>query len=155
MLFIRLENSAPIEVRQDFPDEVRGHPELWAMGQDGKQKPDGWINRNDILTFAYASTLASILSERLGRLYLPADAGPCTSPRYDVIEAPQVGDEVSRGFNGDYYPCGTITKITPTYQITTSTGVKFRRVKESSSWRETGRGFWLMPGVRDERNPSF
>jgi hypothetical protein len=131
------------------------HPELWAVDQDGKQKPDGWINRNDILSFARASTLASILSEKLGRLYLPADAGPRTSPRYDVIEAPQVSDEVSRGFNGDYYPCGTITKITPTYQITTSTGAKFRRVKESSRWQETGGGFSMVHGVRDERNPSF
>ena len=146
MLHIRLEAGFPVEVTSDFPKDG-----TWCS----KGGVDGWINRNDIKSFAYAQTLAQILTEKFGTIYLATDAGESTSPRYDVQEAPKVGDKVSKSFNGDSYPCGTIVKITPTWQITTDTGAKFRRYKESGAWRQTGRGFWMISGHHDERNPSF
>lgn len=154
MLYIRLENSIPVEVSTEYPEACRQSPENWARdGFTDKFKANGWLNRTDIKSFAYANTLATLLTEQLGRTFLAADAGPNVSPQYDVIEAPRVGDKVSRSFNGDSYPCGEIVKITPTWQITTSTGKKFRRKGLTAGWREVGRGFWMIGGHVDERNP--
>jgi len=87
--------------------------------------------------------------------YIATDAGRSCSPRYDVISRPQVGDEVSYAFNGDYYPDGTITKISPTLKkITTDTGSTFYRVRQTGSWKKNGT--WsLVHGHIDKRNPSF
>ena len=154
MIYIRLENFVPVKVSAEHP-KCQGDGKAWAFDINGENTGTGWMNRNDIKSFAYASTLAALLTEKLGKLYLPADAGPHTYPQYDVFEAPNVGDEVSRSFYGDTYPCGTITKITPTFQITTSDGTKFRRYKETSGFRQAGRGFWLVAGNHYEQNPSF
>ena len=60
------------------------------------------------------------------------------------------------GFNGDYYPCGTIVKISPTLKkITTSDGKEFYRVKQTGSWRLKGTSFYMVKGTHDKRNPSF
>lgn len=87
--------------------------------------------------------------------YIAVDAGEYNSPRYDVIRAPQLGDQVSRYFNGDAYPAGTITKISKTlFKITTDTGLTFYRVKQSGTW--LNEGTWSMvSGHRSEQNPSF
>lgn len=75
-----------------------------------------------------------------------------TSHPWDVIREPVVGDLVSYGFNGDWYPCGTVTRVLKT-KLETSDGTVFRR---------NGMGFWkhnqtwsLGFGVIDERNPEF
>jgi len=150
MLYIRIEAGFPVEVSAEYPG--KGQKEItWARRADGSWG-SGWFSRNDIKSFAFARTMAELLTEKFGKRYLPCQRG---SSEFDVIEAPVVGNEVSKGFNGDYYPCGKIVKITPTFQITTSDGTKFRRVKESAGWREVGRGFWMVAGVHDERNPSF
>lgn len=153
MLHIRMENHLPVEVSTTYPKGMA--PTDWYRKADGTMGPDGWLDRNDMKSFAFARTLADLLTEKLGRTFLPCDKGDGVYPRYDVIEAPKVGDKVSRGFNGDYYPEGEIVKVTPTYQITTSTGKKFRRYKETAGWREVGRGFWMTAGHIDERNPHF
>jgi hypothetical protein len=150
MLYIRLANYVPVEVAAVFP---KGKD--WAFNIAGTNTGTGWISRNDIRSLAYAQTLAELLSERSKVKYLAADAGANTFPRYDVIEAPVLGAKVSKTFNGDSYPCGEITKITPTWQITTSTGAKFRRFQETAGWRETGGSFWMTGGHIDERNPHF
>jgi hypothetical protein len=161
VLYIRLENFIPVEVSTEHP---KGPASIWAMQPKGGDWHDlenvgsGWITRNDIGSYAYAFTLASLLTDKYKaeqRTFLATDATESTSPRYDVIEAPKVGDPVSKSFNGDSYPEGVITKITPTWQITTSTGAKFRRYKNTAGFRQAGRGFWMVGGHRDERNPSY
>jgi len=89
------------------------------------------------------------------RHFLACDAGDHCWPRYSVKMAPQVGDEVSYSFNGDTYPCGTITKISDSYkQITTSEGRKFYRRKLTGAW--INNGTWsLVGGHRHEQNPHF
>lgn len=87
----------------------------------------------------------------------------------------QVGDEVSYGFNGDFYPCGDVEKITNNF-ITCSGGRKFRRklikwhsLIKNTEWKIVdseeclkecfylvGGGNWvLVKGIINKRNPHF
>lgn len=162
MLYIRLENFIPVEITTASP-KCKGDGKVWAMQPKTPGKYDemvntgsGWITRNDIGSFSYAFTLASLLTDKYkseGRTFLACDAGSHTSPRYDVIEAPKVGDQVSKSFNGDTYPEGVITRITPRWQITTSTGVKFLRKGETAGWKQTGGTWWMTGGHHYEQNP--
>lgn len=98
---------------------------------------------------------AQEVAAALGAGYIATDAGPNVSPRYDVIELPKVGDAVSYGFNGDYYPCGEIVSISKSLKkITTSTGRAFFRRRLTGSW--VNAGTWsLVPGHVNKRNPEF
>lgn len=91
----------------------------------------------------------------LGSEYIPTDAGPNVSPRYDVIKLPQVGDKVSYAFNGDSYPCGTIKSISESKKlIVTTEGQKFYRRRNTGSW--VYNGTWsLQAGHCYKQNPSF
>lgn len=140
MIYVRIVNGKATEVSHKHPED-HANPE--------------WQSRWDWKSYEHVVALAAELTALTGKLHLGTDATESTSPRYDVIEAPAIGDEVSKGFNGDYYPCGKIVNITPTFQITTDTGAKFRRYKNTAGWRQAGRGFWMVGGVHDERNPSF
>lgn len=113
------------------------------------------ISRWDFKTMADAEKAAADATALTGDRYIATDAGPSTSPRYDVIAAPKVGDAVSMIFNGDYYPVGTIASISPTLKkITTSDGKDFFRVRKTGAWRNAGT--WsLTAGTIDKRNPSF
>lgn len=74
-----------------------------------------------------------------------------------VAELPKVGDEVSKGFNGDYYPSGKIAKISKTFnRITTTEGDVFTRTGPMK-WKIGGKkgAFTLVRGLIDERNPHF
>lgn len=110
-------------------------------------------NRNNWKTLAAAEAVAAAL----GEAYVATDSGAHVSPRYDVITRPQVGDKVSYAFNGDSYPCGTITKMSagPTYRrIETSTGKIFWRRRQSGAW--VNDGTWsLVVGHINKRNPEF
>lgn len=87
--------------------------------------------------------------------YLAIDNGPYCSPRYDVIEMPQIGDDVSYGFNGDSYPCGQVKSISKSLKvITTTDGSKFYRRKLTGSWR-MHKTWSLMKGHHNDRNPHF
>ncbi len=112
-------------------------------------------NRNDFKTFDRAKQVAADATALTGTLHIGVDAGQWTSPRYDVIEAPKVGADVSYAFNGDYYPAGKIVKIsTSLRRVETSTGKVFFRRGESGQW--VNAGTWTMvPGIHDRRNPSF
>lgn len=82
------------------------------------------------------------------------DAGPWVSPRFSTIEPPRVGEPVSYGFNGDYYPDGYIVKVGKNYRtVTTSTGARYWRRRETASWVKTGGTWSLVKGHRKERNP--
>ena len=115
----------------------------------------GWMTRHDFKSMDQAGEIAKSATEVTGKLYLPVDAGSGVWPRFDVIEAPAVGDEVSYAFNGDYYPCGTIKSISASFRlITTTEGQKFYRRRESACWKYNG--VWSMvDGHRKELNPSF
>jgi hypothetical protein len=142
MLYIRCEKGIPVEVSDKCP------------GREARfDLKDGWSARWDWVDMATVTTLATYLTALTGKSYLPVDNGPGVSPRYDVTDVPQVGDDVSYSFNGDTYPCGTITKITPSLTIVTSTGARFRRYKQTGGWRKEGGTWWLVKGTINERNP--
>ena len=105
--------------------------------------------------FELVEAIAEVLSLLSGKKFLATDAGESVSPRYDVIEAPAVGDKVSYGFNGDYYPDGEIVKISPKWMITTSTGSTYRRRGNRGQWLKPGGTWGMVAGHRDERNPHF
>jgi hypothetical protein len=107
--------------------------------------------RNDWKTFEEAKEVAAVL----GADYVATDAGQWTSPRYDVIKLPKVGDKISKAFNGDSYPSGTIKSISKSLRvIITDEGEKFYRIRETGSWRNNGTWF-LTPGHVYTQNPSF
>lgn len=115
-------------------------------------------NRNDLKTFEQASAVAAALTANLGRTFLPTDAGGNCSPQFDVIEPPQVGDEVSEGFNGDYYPCGVVSRVGKDYRfiyVRDESGKERRAVRRrlTGSWKLGG--FSLVKGRHERRNPSF
>ena len=111
--------------------------------------------RWDFTTLEIAEKIAADATELTGEKYIATDAGDWCSPRYDVIRAPKVGDEVSKAFNGDYYPEGTIVKISDSMRrIETSTGKVFFRRKKTGSWLY--KGMWSMVGGHTNRwNPEF
>lgn len=98
--------------------------------------------------------IAAILTELTGETYLAFDNGEYTSHRFGVIVPPKVGDDVSYGFNGDYYPCGKVVRITKSWRIYTEKHVFFRR-KQSTQWVKKGGTWALVKGIVDERNPHF
>ena len=116
---------------------------------------EGWVCRHDFKSIDSAQEIADAASVFTGRTYIATDSGEGCYPRYDVIEAPAVGDEVSYAFNGDYYPCGHIKSISASLKlITTDTGRKFYRRGKSGAWLNNG--MWsLVPGHIERLNPEF
>lgn len=120
-----------------------------------------WVDvedRHDWDTMEKAERIASGLNVYAegGETYMAIDNGACVSPRFDVIVAPKVGDDVSYGFNGDCTPCGQIKSISKGEMrvITTTDGTKFYRNKLSGRW--VNNGTWvLVRGHISERNPHF
>lgn len=106
-------------------------------------------------TYDEVDDFAVQISKLKGEEWIPIDRGDWCSPRFDVIRAPKVGDKVSYTFNGDYYPCGEITRISANLRrITTSDGTVFYRKKQSGQWLRDG--MWAMvAGHRSEKNFSF
>jgi hypothetical protein len=117
----------------------------------------GWQNRNDFRNMPRAEQVAKAATEFSGELYIASDAGPCVSPRYDVVRAPKIGDAVSYGFNGDYYPDGEIVHITPGSLriIKTSTGGTYYKRGDRAAWIKKGGTWSLVSGTHNERNPEF
>lgn len=130
---------------------------LVAISDVDSEDPDlTRVNRNHFSTFADALDIA-IKARALnnGNDYIATDAGQNCSPRYDVIEVPKVGAEVSQSFNGDCYPCGKIVSISKSLKkITTDTGKVFWRYKQTGSWLVNGYAS-MIAGHVSERNPSF
>lgn len=110
----------------------------------------------DVSSYDNAVEIAASLTERTGKLHLGVDRGEYVWPRFDVIEFDvKAGTEVSMGFNGDYYPQGTVKRVSKDYRIVTlDNGKRFFRRRLTAAW--VNEGTWsLIPGVKDERNPSF
>lgn len=116
---------------------------------------DAVEDRNHFPDFQYAENLAAEATKVTGHLHIAVDQGAWTSPQFDVIEAPVIGDKVSRAFNGDYYPAGTIVRISKTLKkITTSDGTKFYRRRQSGAWVEPP-GWSMVQGHISRWNPEF
>ena len=84
----------------------------------------------------------------------------------------KVGDDVSYGFNGDYYPDGKITRFTKTGKyLYTDGGTKYvkttfesrERMEDTGEYEDVikegfqrvGGTWWLVPGIVSEQNPHF
>jgi len=148
MLYVLFNKGLPVRVTTESP--YTGTPKLKEFpGLVYDEAKSSW----DYKSFAKVEGIAMRLTAMTGKTYLPCDASASTSPRYSVIEAPAVGDPISYGFNGDYYPCGTIVKITKGWRITSSTGKVFNRRKNSCGWRMVGGTWGMVAGHVDERNP--
>jgi hypothetical protein len=141
-------NQEIIEVTAEYPSQGSTHRSASADGS-------GWMTRHDFKSLDHASQIAQSATEATGKRYLPIDNGNSAWPRFDVIEAPAVGESVSYAFNGDYYPCGHIKSISASFRlITTTEGQKFYRHRQSANW--VYGGIWsLVDGHRNELNPSF
>lgn len=136
-----------------------------AKAEAAGAKYSRWICRGtgDIPNWPAACELAALLGVTPGEgqetTWLEVDSGPNVSPRYDVMIAPKVGDVVSYGFNGDYYPAGSITKVSDSKRRVEATGEDgrvrvFWRLRNTAVWKFDST--WSMCGGRhDERNPSF
>ena len=77
-----------------------------------------------------------------------------TKQTYKVLKMPEVGQKVSKNFNGDTYICGEIARISKTFKkITTTTGEEFYRNNHHQGvWQQYGT--WTMQGGHTEtRNP--
>lgn len=143
----------------------RGDIRLVTDTPPGLDCDDRYENRNDWQTFDAAQRVAEVATECGVRRYIAVDRGDHVRPRFDVIAAPRVGDEVSKSFNGDSYPCGKIVSISPSMgRIETSDGTVFTRRKpgrgssidRSALWIVKGSScFSMIPGHHDHRNPHF
>ena len=151
MMHIRVEAGRPVEISKEYP----GCGDHWVPHGKPLAMSTGWMSVRDLASVGDACTMAAYLTAMTGATWLPVDEGRHCSPQFRVTEAPKMGDTVSKSFNGDSYPCGEITRITKTWQITTDQGVKFRRHKETGGWRQEGGTWWMIAGEHDERNPHF
>lgn len=116
---------------------------------------DGAKCRWDWKSFDEAKKIADDLNY-LNDAYMSIDCGANVSPRYDVIHRPQVGDEISYGFNGDYYPDGKIVKVSASLRVIKSdTGSTYYRQGSSGRWVKQGGTWSMIKGNINRRNPSF
>lgn len=157
--YVLTKNSKVVYFTNQNP--YTGTPKLAAILDSAGQPVDfdGAKQARQLDSFAEATEFANALTEIMGERFIPVDDGEWTSHRFGVITPPKIGDDVSYSFNGDSYPCGKITKITPTLRVTATDAdgfetVFFRR-KESGSWRKKGGTWSMIKGIHNERNPHF
>ena len=159
MIYMRVDAAgAVVEISNEFPEACR-QPGAWARDINGNYGA-GWLNRNDIRDLAHAQELAASAGANLGAGFLAIDRGAHVSPRYDVIEAPALGDEVSMAYNGDYYPVGKVVGISKGYKQIRVDGprgkkVFYRKGGENGAGWLAERMWRLVGGVQDRLNPEF
>lgn len=112
-------------------------------------------SRWDWESFERVQGVAAFVTALSGRDYVGTDEGECVLPRFDVVQVPKVGDKVSYTFNGDYYPCGTVERVTKNLMVVTSTGHRFNRRKNTGSWVMPGGTWSLVSGHYTDKNESF
>lgn len=121
-----------------------------ALSHDITEDP-----RNRFHNLADAQKCADKQVARTGRPWLVCEAVN-VSPKFSVVPVPAVGDKVSYGFNGDYYPDGEIVRVSKgNLTVTTSGGHRYYRRGNTASWIQAGGTWSLVPGHINERNPSF
>lgn len=111
-------------------------------------------SRWDWKDFATVEAVAAEASLVTGKVFLPVDSGNGVSPRFDIVEAPKVGDFVSYGIGSDRYPDGEIISISASYKTVKTAANTYRRRKNTASWRN-GSSCSMIPGFQDYRDPSF
>lgn len=161
MLYFKIADKQVIDIKESYPQECHDNPASWARQRDGRWG-DGWLSRGDLAEcpagWVVAQELAASASKFSGWKFIATDAGEQVWPRYDVIKAPVVGDEVSKAFNGDYYPVGKIIKIGKNYGRIYVTGgegeLVFYRRKLTGAWL-LNKTWGLVPGSITRRNPEF
>jgi hypothetical protein len=141
----------------------KGVNPAWCCDPRAGYKPgdpliNGWAARSDFPSFEAAEKVAASASSLSGGLHVAIDSGEHSSPRYDVIRAPAIGDEVSYGFNGDAYPIGKIVKVGKDLKrvyVENEHGIKkiFSRRKMGGAWLNGG--WHLIHGVVHKLNPHF
>ena len=114
---------------------------------------------SDLKSYAEAEVIAHQITVLTGETYIAFDDGPGTSHQFGCMPLLKIGEDVSYGFNGDYYPCGKIVRITPSLRIIAekADGSKsvFNRRKQSSRWVKVGGTWSLVKGIHNDRNESF
>jgi len=169
MLHFFMKDGRAVEARQLTNAEYQG---ITSRGEwlprhypDSSQarahERSGWFCRWEIGSryeaerIAMDLNIAAMKPGEAGVRYIATDCGPNVSPRFDVIEVPAQGDKVSRYFNGDSYPAGTIKSISESLRrIETTDGTVFWRRQNSGSW--VANGTWSMiDGHHEDRNPHF
>lgn len=163
MLYFKINAAGDVTAIADqVPTEARQKQE-WAIKWTGehydraeKNPNGGWLCRTDLQFWLDTEELAEKCTKFAGEKYLATDAGEYVSPRFDVIKAPKVGDDVSKAFNGDYYPMGKIVKVSDDFKRVTVDGERgkhvFYRRKDSGTWL-LNRTWRLVSGVHNEWNP--
>lgn len=170
MLYVMIdETGVATQVKNGLTEQDRKLDRLAIQyGRNGAyQTRNDWKTWEDVMDIS----LSLNLSYKGERTFIPTDAGPQVHPRFDVIELPKVGDDVSYGFNGDYYSCGKIISISkgPVYRkivtrkiVTQNEEEKWRVPRTYTFWRRRFTGTWLrggmwalVRGVHDEWNPEF
>lgn len=153
---VNMTTGTILERADEFTDAWRD--EVRSQLNDDKSNltslMEQYITLNNCLSSPIAEAIASQLNDEAGKeLYMAIDRGASISPRYRVIEQPQLGDAVSREFNGDSRPCGHIKSISSTKKrITTTEGNSFYRRGNSGCWLE--KGTWSMTsGHTEKTNP--
>ena len=112
----------------------------------------GTQSRWDWKSYDEVCLIAELASDE-NTLYIGVDRGQSVSPRFDVIHAPKVGDDVSMSFNGDTTEDGNVVKISKSKRvITTSTGHRYYRRGSSGVWL-LSKTWVLISGHHHERNP--
>lgn len=147
MFYIHRKNGLPTQVlsHSDFHDKYRTDAAIeWGT-------TDGWSSRWDWKSLEEVETLARYLTAMTGKIFLGVDKSESVSPRFDIIEAPKVGDPVSYAFNGDCTPCGHVERITKNWMVITTTGRRFNR--KAGGWLQVGGTWSLVTGHFEERNP--
>ncbi len=144
MFYFRIVNDTVAQIAADLTLENYRDP--------------SWISRHDITSFEHAEQIASQANVLVGAgpVLIPVDNGENCWPRYDVVEAPVVGDKVSRCINGDYYPDGEIVKVSGQNNriVTTSTGRKYYRRRLSGAW-VADKFYSMARGHISRLNPEF
>jgi hypothetical protein len=119
------------------------------------QRGTEWVDRNDMKTFEAAEKIAREASAVTGRKFVATETPNCY-PRFDVVEAPAIGDAVSYSFNGDYYPDGRVVAISESLRLVrTDTGSRYYRRGKTGAWVKAGGTWTLVHGHISEKNPCF
>lgn len=154
-LYILFKNNEPVHITRESP--WTGTPVMKVIKNDKGEVVDydNAKNYHNYTSFAEVQALAEWATKYTGEVYLACNDGSY----FEVIEAPKVGDEVSRGFNGDYYYVGKIVRITPNWMVVAEDAeghqTKFNRRKNTASWKPIGGYGGMVHGVVNRQNPEF
>ena len=107
-IHILFKNDKPVHLTTKSP--WTGTPKLAEITDaDGNNVDyDSAKSNHEWKTFEEVDTIAKWATEKYSKEFLGIDDGEWCWPRYGIIEAPAVGDDVSRGMNSDYYYVGKV-----------------------------------------------